>query len=224
LLLVAAVVVYPHDSLALTRRVQGMLDARGPASPERWDGGALLRRLGLLALQAGTAGLILVGSLVASLIAVLLLFGLEAPGVGAGFPLREQEDTTVGAVLTLAAAALASVVAAPVFARWLVALPALAAEGLGPLAALGRSWRLTRGRSGLCLRAWAVLTLGGLLVLVLPILAAWWLLGPVAGETAGRLSRWAALYGFLAWLPLSVATTGLLYRSLVSQDGHAVDR
>ena len=44
----------------------------------------MLRRLGLLALQAGTAGLILVGSLVASLITVLLLFGLEAPGVGAG--------------------------------------------------------------------------------------------------------------------------------------------
>jgi hypothetical protein len=105
----------------------------------------------------------------------------------------------MGLVLLLILVAVPLVFCFPVaiwlFVRWSIAVPALLAEGVGPIRALGRSWTLTR-RSWW--RAFGILLLVGLLqaaislalgLLVLPIeIALPFLSGFLGGAIAAAIS------------------------------------
>ncbi|MBO0686682.1 MAG: glycerophosphoryl diester phosphodiesterase membrane domain-containing protein, partial [Candidatus Dormibacteraeota bacterium] len=84
-----------------------------------------------------------------------------------------------------------------ILVRWAVALPVMLAEGAGPLAALSRSWHLTRGSW------WRVF---GILVVVI-------VLSYVANNLVGLMSIPAALLPFLpplvrVLLVITVSTVG----------------
>ena len=101
-------------------------------------------------------------------------------------------------------------------ARWLVAEPALVAEGLGATASLGRSWRLTKGRFWRCVGFAVLLSLLNLLIsgwVLLPtyaslfgILVPPWLTGAVTPLLSKLLT--------ILWLPLQAAAYMFFYYDL----------
>ena len=104
-------------------------------------------------------------------------------------------------------------------ARWLVAPAVLIAEGLGPFASLGRSWRLSRGNvrrvTGYTLLLFAILTL----VIYLPATLVQWILFSLlipsssfgwARSISGSVSAFFSIVG----IPYSIAAAVLLYYDL----------
>ncbi len=102
------------------------------------------------------------------------------------------------------------------FTRWLVAQPALVAEGLGAGASLGRSWRLTSRLFWRCLGFALLIYLLGVLIMLWPVLLE---LAPLFGFVPPLWLSSAALPLLTAvltilWLPLSSAAYMLFYYDL----------
>ena len=114
-------------------------------------------------------------------------------------------------------------------ARWLVAPAVLIAEGLGPFASLGRSWRLSRGNvrrvTGYTLLLFAILTL----VIYLPATLVQWILFSLlipsssfgwARSISGSVS---AFFSIVA-IPYSIAAAVLLYYDLrIRNEGYDLE-
>jgi hypothetical protein len=110
-------------------------------------------------------------------------------------------------------------------ARWIAAVPALVAEQLGPVAALRRSWRLTKGHVWRSVGYLLLLYLLALVITGIPsstiqqvtILA----LGPDAMGWATGISTGLNYIAQIVWLPLQTAALVLLYYDLrVRQEGY----
>ena len=127
---------------------------------------------------------------------------------------------------------LISVCLTPLFylgARWLVAPAVLIAERLGPLASLGRSWRLSRGNvrrvTGYILLLFAILTL----VIYLPATLVQWILLSLlipsssfgwARSISGSVSAFFSIVG----IPYSIAAAVLLYYDLrIRNEGYDLE-
>lgn len=141
-----------------------------------------------------------------------------APGAALRGALRRSWALVAAWVLVHVLEALAALVlvlpAFAVMAMYLVTAPVVAAEGLGPVASMRRSWRLCRRRF------WPVLAVGVLSGAVAS--AVEWILGllptVVADELGGSLG-WLVLavgqsLASLVALPVVAATTVLLYLDL----------
>lgn len=89
---------------------------------------------------------------------------------------------------------------------WSVGAPAIVVEGIGPVDAFGRSWRLVRGN------AWPVL--GTLLVVLLIVIGIWIVLAAIANPIGnGEASTWIAsiVSGTLTAPIFAIAVTVLYY-------------
>jgi len=89
---------------------------------------------------------------------------------------------------------------------WSVGAPAIVVEGIGPIDAFGRSWRLVRGN------AWPVL--GTLLVVLLITIGIWIVLAAIANPIGdGEVSTWIAsiVSGTLTAPIFAIAVTVLYY-------------
>lgn len=103
-------------------------------------------------------------------------------------------------------------------ARWIAATPALVAENLGPLEALSRSWRLTKGNVLRALGYQILLYLITTLVLAMPVALIQQIIilllptSSLAAATAA--SNMVAASLSIVWTPFSVAAIVLLYYDL----------
>lgn len=146
---------------------------------------AVGRRPDYAALNAGTRGI--VGRTLVLLVAAVILGGvlsallfLPMLGVTTG-PLRSAGDRLVGAAVTTMLLSLAlSLGSMYLSTRWLYFNQGLAIEGRDGFAALGTSWRLTRGEF------WR--TLGWYLLATLAITVVLWIVVGVFGALTGGLT------------------------------------
>jgi hypothetical protein len=209
--------------LALTAYTLGILHG------ERGELGGSLRQglrcfwpaLGLHVVVGIVTTIVLVVSLVpAALIAIVVavaFFPIDpVPGASQG-TMATIGETAIGALLVLLILVVCSVPAGFFLGRWLPALPALVAEGLGARAALGRSWRLTAGQSWRMMGYLVLLVALGFLIF-LSILVARYLLsllfGPSGQALTSGLTTGLAYITTILWLPLQTAATVLLYYDL----------
>lgn len=106
------------------------------------------------------------------------------------------------------------------YVRWAVAAPVLVIEGLGPLAALNRSWRLVKGSSWRTLGILLLATIIAQLlvtIITVPISVAASVIGVVAGGSSVPIilaTGLATLIAGILTLPFTAAVTGLLYTDL----------
>jgi hypothetical protein len=179
-------------TLALTHQTIATLHSQKPTAPEsiRAGLGRFLALIGMNLLQ----GLILVVPL------IVLGFLLAIPGC---------------AILLLPIAVVGWIY---VYARWLVAVPGLVAERLGPAQALRRSWTLTEGQVWRSVGYSLLLAILGGLVTLLPQLVVQQVMIIVAPVDALALvSGISAVIGSslqLVWQPLYAAAVVLLYYDL----------
>lgn len=124
------ILVAPFTVGAISRAGIDLALAR-PVSIRSAFGGVLRRYLGLFAM-----------SLLFVLVAIGFVAALTVVIAAMALAIRE-----IVAVIFLSVVVVALAVVAGIFlaVRWSVAVPAMLAEGLGPIRAIGRSWALTRG-------------------------------------------------------------------------------
>jgi hypothetical protein len=114
---------------------------------------------------------------------------------------------------------------------WTVSVPALVAEPIGPIAALGRSWELTRGRRWRILGAFVLIGLCAAVVALGVYVGLSWSLvkayGPVrrSGDSRSFIAWMMAVYVVILTLVGSVlsAATGVAYHQLRGQAGEDED-
>ncbi len=105
------------------------------------------------------------------------------------------------------------------WARWLVAVPALVLEHRGPLEALRRSWNLTRGHTWRAIGLVVILTVLGFIV-GLPAVIVQGILGALLPPSPSTLTATSVVNTVLStliqvlWYPVSVVTYTLFYFDL----------
>jgi hypothetical protein len=166
------------------------------------------------------------GATLVAVLAVAVAFATVAVLFGVGAVLGEESSAgtifMIGVVFVvvvgyLVAILLALVPMAYLGARWAVATPGLALEGLGPLAALGRSWALTRRRFLHTFGFVALLTILNFLVISLPLSVMQQivlLLFPAQIPLVISLSAGVSYLINLLWQPLYATGMVLLYYDL----------
>jgi hypothetical protein len=183
-----------------------------------------LRRLPAYVGMVFLQGLAIIGASLLVLIPFVIVVGL----IIAAFALTGAADrpnpVAVAGIIILAMLAyltLLALLALPavyLLTRWLVAVPALLVEGIGPVSALGRSWRLTKRNVWRCLGFNALLFILGLLIAGLPLLIVQQALIVLAGPTnLGWLAGFSSGIGQIGnvlWLPLQMTATLVLYYDL----------
>jgi len=183
-----------------------------------------LRRLPAYVGMVFLQGLAIAGASLLVLIPFVIVVGLIIAAFAlTGAAGRPNPAAVAGIVILalLAYLALLALLALPavyLLTRWLVAVPALLVEGIGPVAALGRSWRLTRRNIWRCLGFNVLLFILGLLIAGLPLLIVQQALIVLAGPSnLGWLAGFSSGIGQIGnvlWLPLQMAATLVLYYDL----------
>lgn len=181
-----------------------------------------LPAIGMSVVQAiaiGGATLVMVLVVGIAFAALALLFGLgallgEESNTGTVFMIGVFFVILVG---YLVAILLALVPMAYLGTRWAVATPGLALETLGPLAALGRSWALTRRRFFHTFGFVALLTILNLLVISLPLSVLQQIMLIFFSDQAPLVLSLSAGVSYLinlVWQPLFATGMVLLYYDL----------
>lgn len=96
---------------------------------------------------------------------------------------------------------------------WSVGAPAIVVEGIGPIDAFGRSWRLVRGQ------AWSVF--GALLLIWLIVLVIWFVFAAIANPIGnGEVSTWiASILSTTLTAPIFAIAATVIYFDLAGDDG-----
>lgn len=196
----------------------GRLGGLGPSL--RRALGRLLPYIGMLILQ----WLAIVAAVIVVLIPFVILAAIVAAVFAAGGGRSNPGPAAVAGIVILILVAyllLLALLLLPALylsTRWIAATPALLVEGLGPMEALRRSWRLTTRQFWRCLGFLLLISLIGWLVAWLPLMAiqqtAMLMAGPNnLGWLTGVSSGFSQI-GNVLWLPLQAAAMVVLYYDL----------
>jgi hypothetical protein len=160
-------------------------------------------------------------------LAVVIAFALVGLAVG-GAALVLFQDTEVGGPLAFIGlmvlficgyVLVLALIGLPIFylsARWIVAVPSLVNEGLGPIAALRRSWRLTTRNVWRCAFYLILLFILSSLVVSVPlaVLQQALMLMPIPTSVAFSASTAVGSLFNIVWQPLYATGMALLYYDL----------
>ncbi len=167
LLLLVGLVFQGLAYLALTRHTTAALhgDALPFAEGLRYALSRFFSWLGMTLLQ----GLAFVGSLLVAIIPLMILGVLLAVASNGELSWVSNTAAVLGVVCGYALGILLILIpVAYLAARWVASLPAMVVENLGGRAALGRSWRLTKGRVWRSIGYVVLLGVMGTLIMTLP--------------------------------------------------------
>jgi Membrane domain of glycerophosphoryl diester phosphodiesterase len=115
--------------------------------------------------------------------------------------------TTAGIALGIVALIVPGLI---LFARWALVVPLIVLERLPWRAALGRSNELVRGQTGRVLAVFALLTLIAVLLVAVPVLVGYFMLGGVIGAWLATLAVDTVFLAFYSFAPF------ILYRRLAA--------